>query len=129
MVSSWDLAWLCACWRNSPVSRAFMLPPLSLARYAIPPVWLLVGLWSLLCPATYFLYVGLDSDLPLGFACPFGSVLCPRYFAPSCMLSSPGLFPAGFLILPLTPQNGVYHWAKGGLSMGFGFWVFLSRRA
>ena len=59
-----------------------MLQPLYLAKYAPPPVLFPVGLRSLLCPATHFLCVGLDSDLPLGFACLFGQALCPGYFAP-----------------------------------------------
>ena len=59
-----------------------MLPPLSLAGNVPPPVWFPVGLWSLLCPATHFLCVGLVSDLPLGFACPFGRALRPGYFYP-----------------------------------------------
>jgi len=80
MVSSWNLAWLRVCWRNSLVPRGFMLPPLSLAGHALPPVWFPVGLRSFLCPAIHFLCVDLNSDLPLGFACPFGQAICPRYF-------------------------------------------------
>jgi len=59
-----------------------MLPPLSLAGHASPPVPFLVGLLLLLCPATHFLCVVLDLDLPLGFACPFGGALRPWYFYP-----------------------------------------------
>jgi len=59
-----------------------MLPPLSLAGHAPSPVWFPVGLRSLLCPATHFLCVGLDLDLPLGFACPFGQALRLGYFYP-----------------------------------------------
>jgi len=89
LVSSWDLAWLRACCRNSLIPMAFMLPPLSITGHALPPVRFLVGLWSLRCPAIHFLCVGLDSDLPLGFACPFSQAAYPGYLAPSCMPSRP----------------------------------------
>jgi len=59
-----------------------MLPPLSLAGHASLPVRFPVGLRSLLSVATHFLRVGLDSELPLGFACRFGRALCPGYFYP-----------------------------------------------
>jgi len=59
-----------------------MLLPLSLAGHAPPLVRFPVGLRSLLCPATHFLCVGLVSDLPLGFAYPFGWALRSGYFYP-----------------------------------------------
>ena len=82
MVWSWDLAWLHACWCNSLVPRGIMLPPLSLEGHAPPPVRFPVGLRSLVCPATHFLCVGLDSDLPLGCVCPFGRTLRPGCYHP-----------------------------------------------
>jgi len=57
-----------------------MLPPRSLAGHVPPPVRFPVGLQFLPCPATHSLCVHLDSDLPLGFAWPFGRALCPGYF-------------------------------------------------
>jgi len=80
MVSGWDLAWLRVCWCNSLVPKGIMLPPLSLAGHASPPIRFPVGLRALLSPATDFLCVGLDSDLALGFTCPFGRALHHSYF-------------------------------------------------
>ena len=65
-----------------------MLPPLSLAGHEPPPVHFPVGLRSLLCPPTHFLYVRLDSELPLGFARPFGRALWPRVSLPLCVFYS-----------------------------------------
>jgi len=64
------------------VPTGIMLPPLSLAGHALPAVRFPVGLRSLLCPATHFQCIGLVSDLPLGFACPFGRALRPGYYYP-----------------------------------------------
>jgi len=99
-----------------------MLLPLSLVGHTPSPVQFPVGLRSLLFPATHHQGAGLDSDLPLGFACPFGQALCPGYFYPLVCAVEAMTCPAGSLIPPLTCQNEVYHWAKGGMSTVLGFW-------
>ena len=104
-----------------------MLPPRSLVGYAPPPVWFAVGLQSLLCPASHFLFVGLDLDIPLRFACLFGRALCPGHFYPLVCAVEALTWSCWLLIPSLIRHNGVYPWAKGGLSTVLGFLVFLSR--
>jgi len=102
-----------------------MLPPLSLAGHAPPPVQFPVGLRSLLSPATHFLCLGLLSDLPLGFACPFGRALCPGYIYPFLYAVEAMTLSCWLLDPSLIRHNGVYCWAKGGLCTVLRFWCSL----
>jgi len=106
-----------------------MLPPLSLAGNAPPPVWFPVGLPSLPCPATHYLCVGLDSDLPLGFRLPLRPGFTPRVLSPLVCAVEAMTLSCGLLDpFPNSPEWGLL-WAKGGWSTVLGFWCFISRRA
>jgi len=106
-----------------------MLPPLSLAGHAPPPVLFPVGLQSLPCPATHFLCVGLDSDLRLRFRLPLRPGFSPWVLSPLvCAVEAMTL--SGWLLDPF-PDSSEWGllWAEGGLSTVLGFWCFLSRWA
>ena len=87
-----------------------MLPPVALAGYGPPPVRFPVGLRSFLCPVTHFLCLGLDLDLPLGFA-------CPGYIYPFMGAVEPMTL-SGWLLDPFPDSS------EWGLLLGYGWVVY-----